>query len=82
MDSIYQVELFHQQRLIGKFITGNNFPKKDLSAFLQSVSQQDLEIKIYKGCNEKRILTVENGVTKVIATHFDFQRCDDWGAEE
>ncbi|WP_111860861.1 hypothetical protein [Acinetobacter sp. CFCC 10889] len=81
MDVIYQVELFHQQRLIGKFVTGNNFPKQDLSAFLQGISQQDLEIKIYKGDNEKRILTVENGITKVIATHFDFKICNDWENE-
>ncbi|AWL28645.1 hypothetical protein DJ533_08740 [Acinetobacter defluvii] len=82
MNVIYQVELFHQQRLIGKFVTGNNFPKQDLSVFLQNMPQQDLEIQVYKGLNEKRILTVENGVTKVIATHFDFQKCDDWESEE
>lgn len=38
MSVIYQVELFHQQRLIGKFVTGNNFPKQDLSVFLHSIS--------------------------------------------
>ncbi|MDQ9021738.1 hypothetical protein RFI02_11525 [Acinetobacter sichuanensis] len=81
MSVIYQVELFHQQRLIGKFVTGNNFPKQDLSVFLHSISQQDLEIKIYKGLNEKRILIVENGVTKVMATHFEFKFCDDWEGE-
>lgn len=73
MDYIYQVEIYHQQRLLGRFITGNNFPEKDLAEFIQLLEGKEKQIKIYKAANEKRILLVENGVTKIFSTHYDLE---------
>ncbi|WP_010114802.1 hypothetical protein [Acinetobacter sp. P8-3-8] len=73
MDYIYQVEIYHQQRLLGRFITGNNFPEKDLSEFIQLIKDKGQQFKVYKATNEKRILLVENGITKIFSTNYDLE---------
>lgn len=73
MDYIYQVEIYHQQRLLGRFITGNNFPEKDLSEFIQLIKDKGQQFKVYKATNEKRILFVENGKTKIFSTNYDLE---------
>lgn len=75
MDYIYQVEIYHQQRLLGRFITGNNFPEKDLSEFIKLIKGKDQQFKVYKATNEKRILFVENDITKIFSTHYDLEPC-------
>lgn len=82
MDYVYQVEIYHLQRLLGRFITGNNFPEKDLSEFIRLIEGKDQQIKVYKGTNEKRILLVENGTTKIFSTHYELEPYDDYNRTE
>ena len=68
MDYIYQVEIYHSHRLLGRFMTGNNFPEKDLAEFIQLLDGKEKHIKIYKATKKfiKRRMKKEYFLLKMV----------------